>query len=147
MKPVQNKILAVPFVFPHRNEESLKKIQGWLDGNVYRRAPTDLNKIVRYLTKGHIVVASPSIAFDPFEGSFIDFPYQSAFVTDGRWVWNMTIAYWVEHYHLKLSAKFLSDIRKRKFKMKRRSLLDCQEISMCFQELLETGSFDFSAIE
>ena len=41
--------LAVPFVFPSRDAED--KISGWLDGNIYRRPPSDLAQAVRYLLR------------------------------------------------------------------------------------------------
>ena len=63
------------------------------------------------------MAACPSICSDPFYGTRIQPPYEDLFVTDGSWIWNRTVAYWVEFYLLRLPSDFLKHMRQASFRI------------------------------
>ena len=66
----------------------------------------DEARISRYLKAGKVLMASPGIVRDVLdpEGAIIG---SLSILTDGRYAWPSDLAYYVEHYHVRLADEFV----------------------------------------
>lgn len=68
-------------------------------------------KELQYLKSGHTLIASPGFSRDVLSPEKIIGPL--AMLTDGEYVWPSDLAYYVEHYRVKLPRHFLEHIKER----------------------------------
>jgi hypothetical protein len=67
------------------------------------------SEVVRYLNSGKMFVFSPGVDEDIFEnGKLAD---TCSIVTDGTFMWQKQIAYYVEHYDIELPSEFEAHMR------------------------------------
>ena len=71
----------------------------------FENAPYDGQEaIVKYLRSGKKTYAATSTAYDFFTGKAIK--DEKCDMTDGKFTWNTTLAYYVENYNLRLPKDF-----------------------------------------
>ena len=68
-------------------------------------------------------------------------PYEDVFTTDGTWIWNKTIAYWVEHYYLNLPQRFLDHLREKHFRIPAKPKNQSEKLMRAFRRLQNEGAF------
>jgi hypothetical protein len=74
-----------------------------------KRAPDNKAEVVRYLRSGKTLIVSPGIDQDVFDDR--KRADTSSIVTDGTFMWQRQIAYYVEHYDIELPAEFEAHMR------------------------------------
>lgn len=110
MKRNANTLVPLPFL--SSRDEGFRK---WIEQNCGQKLK-DKVSFLSYLRKGHCLSAVPGIERDPFNhNSLIEDPPHV--LSDGRWVWVLTLAHWVESKDLMLPEEFVEEIRIRKFEM------------------------------
>lgn len=62
------------------------------------------DKIIKYLSNGKSVLASPEIHKDIVTGAKI--PLKLEIMTDGKYTWSTEIIYYVDKYNLRLKKEF-----------------------------------------
>ncbi len=67
-------------------------------------------------------------------------------MTDGVWIWNQTIAYWVDHYYLKLPASFLKHIRRQKHQIPKKAEINLAAAQDARRVMHENRDFDFENV-
>jgi hypothetical protein len=105
-----NKLVPIPFI--SSRDEGFRE---WIKQNCGRKLH-DKESVLSYLRKGHCLSAVPGIERDPFDhDSLIDDPPHV--LSDGRWVWVLTLAHWVESKDVLLPEEFVDEMRMRKFEI------------------------------
>ena len=61
-------------------------------------------KIIAYLNKGELTLASPSSATDVFSGERIN--QTNCILTDGEYSWSNSLVYYIKKYNLRIPKKF-----------------------------------------
>lgn len=68
----------------------------------------NINKIIKYLCNGEIILVSPSSVIDVISGERI--AASTYIYTDGEYSWSNALSYYVEKYNLKLPEEFENKI-------------------------------------
>ncbi|MHB8717493.1 MAG: hypothetical protein ACYDAC_01185 [Candidatus Dormibacteria bacterium] len=79
----------------------------------------EATKIARYLERGAVVLASPERMPDVLDSSAGPLAVRHGARTDGDWVWDELLAYYVSRYHLAPLEPFLSHVRSRNYRAPR----------------------------
>ena len=76
----------------------------------------DLEKTIRYLDSGALLISSPGIVFDQLcdEERIIG---SLDILTDGTWAWPSDLIYYLKHYKVELPKEFLEHMLKNDWKL------------------------------
>ena len=86
---------------------------GYIQSKIRSSAQENEEKILCYLRSGHPFCARASIIEDCFNGKHI----KTASYTDGFWVWEGALIYYVENYHFVVDEKFVAHMKKNNWKV------------------------------
>lgn len=83
----------------------------------------DLQKILRYLRSGRVLISSPSLSFDVISNE--NKPIGPiAIITDGVWAWPRELAFYVEKYGISVPLAFVKHMEDASWTIGEFDLLD-----------------------
>ncbi|MGW2558205.1 hypothetical protein ACWCXB_02960 [Streptomyces sp. NPDC001514] len=93
--------------FREMNPENPTLFRESIRDRIPARTPYPKAEIAAYLSSGHPVFDITEVTVDVIEGSF-RVPGGSSLLTDGKYVWRVDLAMYVERYLVDLPGEFLS---------------------------------------
>lgn len=119
-----------PIEFVSCNDESVAR--KWIELRKSEELE-DKEQIVRYLESGKEFGAILRIEKDVLRGDQL-IQYSPHFITDGTWIWILTVVYWLKEYNIALPGEFLSHVRKNKYSCPNSDEIDFSDLEYSWEE-------------
>lgn len=97
----------------------------WIASKISAIPQENETEILSYLKKGNVLASAPAIVEDVFSKQVFTGP---CLYTDGVWIWDDVIIYYVGKYHYKLEEAFVLHMKKQNWKVPKLSSAQMKEI-------------------